>query len=135
MVGLGRAGDWMAAVEKLRKQGKIRHFGISLGEHTPENGLRAVETGLVDTVQVITGEDIHRSGATSLPEALRLASNLEVAQVNSHDWAISARGFNNTLANKLLGFRIFWRRRRFRKLLRQLIEHVAFVWSHKRFFA
>jgi iron complex outermembrane recepter protein len=53
-------------------------------------------------VQVITGEDIHRSGATSLPEALRLASNLEVAQVNSHDWAISARGFNNTLADKLL---------------------------------
>jgi len=53
-------------------------------------------------VQVITGEDIHRSGATSLPEALRLASNLEVAQVNSHDWAVSARGFNNTLANKLL---------------------------------
>jgi iron complex outermembrane receptor protein len=53
-------------------------------------------------VQVITGEEIHRSGATSLPEALRLAPNLEVAQVNSHDWAISARGFNNTLANKLL---------------------------------
>ena len=53
-------------------------------------------------VQVITGEDIHRSGATSLPEALRLASNLEVAQINSHDWAISARGFNNSLANKLL---------------------------------
>ena len=53
-------------------------------------------------VQVITGEDIQRSGATSLPEALRLAPNLEVAQVNSHDWAISARGFNNTLANKLL---------------------------------
>ncbi len=53
-------------------------------------------------VQVITGEDIHRSGATSLPEALRLASNLQVAQVNSHDWAITARGFNNTLANKLL---------------------------------
>jgi iron complex outermembrane recepter protein len=53
-------------------------------------------------VQVITDEDIRRSGATSLPEALRLAPNLEVAQVNSHDWAISARGFNNTLANKLL---------------------------------
>src|SRR6185437_7258275 len=53
-------------------------------------------------VQVITSEDIQRSGATSLPEALRLAPNLEVAQVNSHDWAISARGFNNTLANKLL---------------------------------
>src|SRR5437773_5968670 len=53
-------------------------------------------------IQVITQEDIHRSGVTSLPEALRLAPNLQVAQVNSHDWAISARGFNNTLANKLL---------------------------------
>src|SRR5213593_4253492 len=41
-------------------------------------------------IQVITQEDIHRSGATSLPEALRLAPNLDVAQVNSHDWAISA---------------------------------------------
>ena len=48
-----RAGDWLSAVEKLKKQGKIRHFGISLGEHTPENGLQAVESGLVDTVQVI----------------------------------------------------------------------------------
>jgi iron complex outermembrane recepter protein len=53
-------------------------------------------------IQVITPEDIRRSGATSLPEALRLASNLEVAQVDSRQWAISARGFNNTTANKLL---------------------------------
>jgi iron complex outermembrane receptor protein len=53
-------------------------------------------------IQVITGEDIRRSGATSLPEALRLADNLEVAQINAHDWAISARGFNADLANKLL---------------------------------
>lgn len=53
-------------------------------------------------IQVITGEDIRRSGATSLPEALRLAANLQVAQANSSQWAISARGFNNVLANKLL---------------------------------
>src|SRR2546426_11971070 len=53
-------------------------------------------------IQVITQEDIRRSGATSLPEALRLASNLEVAQVDSRQWAIGARGFNNTTANKLL---------------------------------
>jgi iron complex outermembrane receptor protein len=53
-------------------------------------------------IQVIAGEDIRRSGATSLPEALRLASNLEVAQVDSRQWAISARGFNSTTANKLL---------------------------------
>src|SRR5436190_4908090 len=53
-------------------------------------------------IQVITQEDIRRSGATSLPEALRLASNLQVAQADARQWAISARGFNNTLANKLL---------------------------------
>lgn len=53
-------------------------------------------------IQVISGEDIRRSGASSLPEALRLVSNLQVAQVNASQWAISARGFNNVLANKLL---------------------------------
>jgi iron complex outermembrane receptor protein len=53
-------------------------------------------------IQVITQADIRRSGATSLPEALRLASNLQVAQVDSREWAISARGFNGTIANKLL---------------------------------
>ncbi len=53
-------------------------------------------------IQVITQEDIRRSGATRLPEALRLASNLEVAQIDSRQWAISARGFNSTFTNKLL---------------------------------
>jgi iron complex outermembrane receptor protein len=53
-------------------------------------------------IQVITGDEILRSGATSLPEALRLADNLEVAQDNAHDWNITARGFNTGLANKLL---------------------------------
>ena len=53
-------------------------------------------------IQVITQDDIRRFGATSLPEALRLASNLQVAQVDSRQWAISARGFNSTSADKLL---------------------------------
>jgi len=53
-------------------------------------------------IQVITQEDIRQSGATSVPEALRLAPNLQVAQVNASQWAISARGFSNVLANKLL---------------------------------
>src|SRR5581483_10215239 len=53
-------------------------------------------------IQVITGDDIRRSGASSIPQALRLADNLEVAQVDSRQWAISARGFNATTADKLL---------------------------------
>src|SRR3989442_38449 len=53
-------------------------------------------------IQVITQEDIRRSGASSLPEILRLATNLGVAKVVSRQWAIGARGFNSTTANKLL---------------------------------
>jgi iron complex outermembrane receptor protein len=54
------------------------------------------------SIFVITGEDIRRSGATSLAEALRLAPNLQVARANSNSYAISARGFNNTITNKML---------------------------------
>lgn len=54
------------------------------------------------SIFVITADDIRRSGATSLPEALRLAPNLQIAQVSASGYAISARGFNNSAANKLL---------------------------------
>ena len=57
---------------------------------------------VASAIQVITAQDIRRSGATSFPEALRLASNLEVAQIDAYRWAISARGFNSTTSNKLL---------------------------------
>ncbi|MDB5420924.1 MAG: TonB-dependent receptor, plug [Brevundimonas sp.] len=54
-------------------------------------------------VFVISREDIRRSGVTSLPEALRLAPNLNIQRVNSVDYAITARGFNGfETANKLL---------------------------------
>jgi iron complex outermembrane recepter protein len=53
-------------------------------------------------LQVITGDDIRRSGATLIPQALRLADNLEVAQVTSSSWDIGARGFNSAVGNKLL---------------------------------
>jgi len=53
-------------------------------------------------VTIVTGNDIRRSGATSIPEALRMVPGLDVAQVNAHDWAISSRGFNDLFANKLL---------------------------------
>ena len=54
------------------------------------------------SVYVITGADIRRSGALTLPEALRLAPNLQVARVDANQYAITARGFNSTIANKLL---------------------------------
>lgn len=57
---------------------------------------------VASAIQVITQEDIRRSGATCLPEALRLSPNLQVAQLHSFAWIISARGFNGVFSNKLL---------------------------------
>lgn len=54
------------------------------------------------SIYVITNDAIRRSGARSVPEALRLAPNLQVAQINANQYAISARGFNSSTANKLL---------------------------------
>lgn len=61
--------------------------------------------GLYDApaaVFVISSEDIRRSGATSIPEILRLAPGIQVARINSNVWAVTARGFNGRYANKLL---------------------------------
>jgi len=91
--------DVQQSIQKLKNLtlDELLNERITIVSKTPEPLGQSASS-----VQVITGEEIQRSGAKSLPEALRLASNLEVAQANSHDWAISARGFNNTLANKLL---------------------------------
>lgn len=59
---------------------------------------------LIDTaasVYVITADAIHRSGATTLAEALRLAPNLQVARIDAQTYAISARGSNSSTSNKL----------------------------------
>jgi iron complex outermembrane recepter protein len=53
-------------------------------------------------VYVITREEIERSGVRSIPEALRLAPGVEVAHISAYRWAISIRGFNSDIANKLL---------------------------------
>jgi len=53
-------------------------------------------------VFVITHDDIRRSGMTTIPDLLRLAPGVEVAQINANKWAVSVRGFNGLYANKLL---------------------------------
>jgi len=85
-----------AALKKLSIE-QLMNLEVTSVSRRPERLAQAASA-----IQVITQQDIRRSGASSLPEALRLATNLQVAQVNSRDWAISARGFNSTTANKLL---------------------------------
>jgi len=53
-------------------------------------------------VYVITREDIRRSGATSIPDALRMATGVQVARITATDWAVNIRGLNNRFANNLL---------------------------------
>ncbi len=53
-------------------------------------------------VFVITADDIRRSGAKSIPEVLRMAPGLQVAQISANTWAVSSRGLNGRFANKLL---------------------------------
>ena len=53
-------------------------------------------------VAVLTGEDLRRSGATSIPEALRLVPGVQVAHIDANKWAVSARGFTGRFAQKLL---------------------------------
>ncbi len=50
---------------------------------------------------VITQEDIRRSGATNIPDLLRMVPGMDVAQIDANTWAISARGFNARFGNEL----------------------------------
>ncbi len=51
---------------------------------------------------VITQEDIHRSGATNIPDLLRMVPGMDVAEINANTWAINVRGFQEQFSNELL---------------------------------
>jgi iron complex outermembrane receptor protein len=95
---------WIAAADP-RLAGNLADLTLEeLGDLVVTSVLRRDER-LGDTpasIFVITSEDIRRSGATSLPQVLRLAPNLNVARADANQWAITARGFSSVLANKLL---------------------------------
>src|SRR5256885_2251225 len=95
----GQQPDSSLSAEALKKLSieQLMNLQVTSVSKRPE---RLSQTA--SAIQVITQEEIRRSGASSLAEALRLATNLQVAQVDSRQWAISARGFNSTTANKLL---------------------------------
>ena len=53
-------------------------------------------------VFVISSEDIQRSGAKSIPEALRMAPGVDAVRLSANRWSVSIRGFNDRFSNKLL---------------------------------
>ena len=46
-------GDWLETIQALKDEGKIRAFGVSINDHQPSNALKLIDSGVVDTVQVI----------------------------------------------------------------------------------
>ena len=89
--------------EDLQDLSRLSLEELSLVEVTSVSRRPEALADAAAAIYVISGEDIRRSGVTSLPEALRLAPNLNVQRVNSVDYAITARGFNGyETSNKLL---------------------------------
>ena len=58
--------------------------------------------GAPSAIHVVRGEDIRRTGARSLPDALRMVPGMQVARQTSNLWAVASRGFADITANKLL---------------------------------
>ncbi len=87
------------SVEELKAMSVEQLMGLEVTSVSkrPEKLLQAAAA-----VEVITGDEIRRSGAHGIPAALRLANSLDVAQENSHEWVVSARGFSSDVGNKLL---------------------------------
>jgi len=76
---------------------QLMEIDVTLGTREPEPVGRTAAA-----ITIVTNDDIRRSGVTTIADALALADGVEVARFNNGTWAVSARGFNATSANKLL---------------------------------
>ncbi|MDB6128799.1 MAG: TonB-dependent receptor plug [Verrucomicrobia bacterium] len=88
----------MVSVESLRKLSIEELLNVEVTTLSRKEERWWTAPGAID---VVTGEDIRRSTAQNLPEALRLASGLDMAQSSARSWAVSTRGFNVLAANKI----------------------------------
>ncbi len=76
---------------------ELKNVKITSASKTPEKLSK-----IPAAVFVITQEDIKRSGATSIPEVLRMAPGVQVARISATEWAVNIRGLNELYSNKLL---------------------------------
>ena len=76
---------------------ELTNLAVTTASRNPEQASRVAAA-----LFVLTQDDIRRSGATTIPDALRLVPGVQVAQIDGNKWAVSARGFNSRVANRLL---------------------------------
>jgi len=100
-------GLWVVAIAPCASAAQIDTLDLSLEElmSTVVTSVSRKPQPLAETaaaIFVITADDIRRSGATNLPEALRLAPGVQVSAISNNSWGVSIRGFADRFANKLL---------------------------------
>jgi aryl-alcohol dehydrogenase-like predicted oxidoreductase len=83
-------GDWLEAIEQLKREGKIRFFGVSINDHQPSNAIKLVESGDVDTVQVIYNV-FDQSPEDELFPAVQRANVGVIARVPFDEGALTGR--------------------------------------------
>jgi iron complex outermembrane recepter protein len=102
---LGYHSPWAQETDPLPSPAQLKRLSleelmdvkVTLASRRAEELSRSASS-----IQVITRDEIRRAGIFTLPEALRLAANLQVARIDSRQWAITARGQNAALSDKLL---------------------------------
>jgi aryl-alcohol dehydrogenase-like predicted oxidoreductase len=83
-------GDWLETIERLKTDGKIRFFGVSINDHAPDTALRLVRSGLVDSVQVIYNI-FDQSPEDELFEAVQEANVGVIVRVPFDEGALTGR--------------------------------------------
>ena len=89
-------GEEQQALKSLSLE-QLSNIEITTATRAPESAFRTPAA-----VYVITGDDIKRAGVTNIPDALRLAPGIEVAQVDSGKWSVGIRGFGSRLSRSVL---------------------------------
>jgi len=83
-------GSWLEGIERLKADGKIGHFGVSINDHQPENAVKLVESGAVDSVQVIYNA-FDQSPADRLFAATRAAGVGVIVRVPFDEGSLTGR--------------------------------------------
>lgn len=89
-------GSTPAALKRLSVE-ELMNVEVTSVSRGPENLARAPAA-----VAIVTGDDIRRSGALSIPDALRFMPGLHVARTTADSWAVSSRGFSGVNSEDLL---------------------------------
>ena len=96
----GESPDGAQAIASDLTHASLEDLGNIEVTTTSKEPVKASDTPAA--IYVITQEDIRRSGATSIPEALRLAPGVEVARIDSDTWSVGVRGFGSSVSRSVL---------------------------------